>query len=444
MTAEIIELGRATPNRTPIAHIVHSGDTAFRKLESLYAKERITAQTILVDGSKASRQEEFIGLATESNVDVILDTKCAELSEVGKFAGRNKEAPWAKLNDDKAPVRLAESEFILGSNFDLFGQIARFAVTSGVTSVLAPTHYLRQGAQDKWWLIDLSSVGQLRSALDREGGANIRIDYPLIIKNVVLQNPKMRQRIIRELSPLPFDNLYVRASGLGKNAGPITIKRTFSALEDLKKLGKPVVLDHIGGLVGNAAIAFGVVSGLGRGIGERERFDASGWHTPPKERKPDEQGGGAGVRFKPPNSDLSFTKAELGKIISKPRGRRLLSCSNRKCCLNGYNSMQKDIRAHFAFQNSAGPAELSKVPDKNRVQHFLDTNLNTANRQARDLAMFDSGDEKLNNRLKKGRERSDLVSKTLETMASSFETSPFVPLIRRPTPTLTPRSKNNE
>ena len=44
--------------------------------------------------------------------------------------------------------------------------------------------------------------------------------------------------------------------------------------------GYPILLDHVGGLVGLGALAFGIVSGISHGIGERDRFDARSWHRP--------------------------------------------------------------------------------------------------------------------------------------------------------------------
>jgi hypothetical protein len=142
-----------------------------------------------------------------------------------------------------------------------------------------------------WFTLDREACTALRRALDREGGAAIAIDYPLMHSHVELENADRRRHLLAGLTDLPFDYLWVRASGLAPDAGPLTVRRFLSAMSDLRDLGQPIILDYLGGLLGSAAIAFGVASGKAHGIGERERFDVRDWHKPPRKKDPEQKFG---------------------------------------------------------------------------------------------------------------------------------------------------------
>ena len=152
------------------------------------------------------------------------------------------------------------------------------AAELGVTSVMSPTHILRPGVDNIWLPIDCRSVALLRAALDREAGRHVAIVYPLILPHTRLLDDQYMPRILAALHGLPVDNLVLRLSGFGADAGPLTVKRTLGAIQQLHVLGYPILLDYVGGLVGLGALAFGIVSGIAHGIGERDRFKAlSDW-----------------------------------------------------------------------------------------------------------------------------------------------------------------------
>lgn len=371
------------------------------------------ASAVIVDASKARHQREFIRSLRDGAADIILDTKAAELSEIGKFRGMARGAPWALSEEDRP---LAPADFEAGSNTDLYGKIARHAVELGVTAVMAPTHFLRHGADDPWLSMDRTAVHLLRMALDREGGAAIAIDYPLIAPHTRLLDAGHRLRLLEALQGLPIDNLMVRLSGFGADAGPLTIKRTLIALEELHRLGYPVVLDHVGGLVGLSAVAYGVASGIAHGIGEHDRFDAREWHKPPKERGPEARFGRA-TYIPLPGFDKSFRKADLQAIAAVTGGRRLVACQDRQCCAHGLSSMLENPRAHIAQQKHRAVAALQQVPDARRIGHFLDGEMRETERKAGDLARLNTGDYKLNMALAEGRKRIDSMARMYETLA---------------------------
>lgn len=426
MTAKVIELPTARPERTRIGHAIRTGESAYRQLGNLHAEGRLNASTMIIDASKAMFQKEFIVAVQESGGEVILDTKCAELSEIGRCNGYAKGAPWAKV-DEQRP--LVQSDYRPGANIDLYNSIARFAVELNVDAVFAPTHFIREGAKDDWWPIDCTTITLLRHALDSADGKHIGIDYPLIVKHTILNNEVYRRQLVAGLAELPFDNLFVRLSGFGSGAGPLTMKNTFAALNDLHMLGKPIVLDHVGGLVGIGALAFGRVSGIAHGIGERERFDASDWNKKPKQRDPSAPIGRA-TYIPVPGFDRGFLSRDIELIASTPKGRRLVSCGDRICCPHGFSSMQSNLRAHIASQKLKAVDDLAAVPDRHRIKHFIDSDMRNAERKARDLAQLSTGDEKLDKKLADGRKRIDSLARTFENLAEQPRGDALPPIIR--------------
>ena len=234
--AKVVQLQPTTTLRTPIGHAIRTGEASYRRLEDLHAEGRLPARAVIVDASKARFQREFVRSLRATNADVTLDPKVAELSEVGKFRGSAKESPWA-VDDNTRP--LEPEDFEPGAVTDLFGKFARMAAELDVTSVMAPTHLLRPGVDNLGLPIDCRSVGLLRDALDREAGRHVAIDYPLILPHTRLLDDRYLPRILTALRGLPVDNLVVRLSGFGADAGPFTVKRTLGAIEELQVLGYP-------------------------------------------------------------------------------------------------------------------------------------------------------------------------------------------------------------
>lgn len=203
-------------------------------------------------------------------------------------------------------------------------------------------------------------------------------------------------------------------------------------MPELQGLGYPILLDNIGGLVATGAAAFGFVSGIAHGLGERERFDARDWHKPPKERDPETPFARPNY-FPVPNFDRYFMLKDIQRIISAPGGRRLVSCQNRECCPHGLNSMLEKPRAHVAYQRFHSMKKLFETPDIHRAQHFLDTDMRNAERKARDLSRLKTGDDKVNKALASGRKRVDTMARMFETLTELDRAFPS-PLIRRAAP----------
>lgn len=380
--ATILPFPGASPaTATELAFFVRIGE-AHNKLADLQAGGRLPASRVVIDASRFRHQRDLIAAFREGGSEIVLDTEVAELAALGRFQGHSRNAPWAL-----GAELLGPDHFKSGAPSDVIGEIARFAVEKAVDAVLAPAHYLADPAYSDWLRVDRESCLALRKALDQEGGTHIRIDYPLIVRNSDLCDPMARGRYMESLSDLPVENAWVRSSGMGPQAGPLSVRRFISATSALHNLGKPLIADHIGGLVGEALLAFGAVSGVAHGIGERERFDASTWAKLPPERTEDEPFGRA-KRVQIPGLCKSLTIKELDLLEAARGGRRLLGCGDRRCCPHGLPDMRDDPRRHAAYQGFESLRRLQAVPDLLREHHFMNGAMSVAERTARQVKML--------------------------------------------------------
>src|SRR4051794_7178890 len=167
---------------------------------------------------------------------------------------------------------------------------------------------------------DMNSCAMLRRLLDVQGGRKIAIDYPLLISNSVLNDSAERKSLIAALGAVPFDSLWLRISGFGADATAAGLRKYITALQDFHALGKPIVMDGVGGLAG-LVLSFGGACGWSYGAAAKERCDASDWAKPPKG-----SGGGGGHNVLLHGIDRLLKKTEADAILSAPGARRLLSC----------------------------------------------------------------------------------------------------------------------
>jgi hypothetical protein len=382
MAAEIIPLPGTRGLTSPIAHYIRVGERGHLQLEELHARGRFHASRVVIDASWARYQRKFIAALYSDGIELVLDTKSAELSEPAKRNGFARHTPWAPEED----TRPLGGQYFQSGRHDIVPQIARFAVENNFSAVLAPCHFLRQGANDPWFDIDLRACERLRKALDESGGEKIAVDYSLIISHTLLRDEASRGALIGQLASIPFENLWIRASGFGSDGTAPGARSYINSLSALHNLGRPIISDYLGGLIGLGSVAFGAASGIAHGVGERERFDAGNWHEPPPDKKEDEEkkGGGRTNRVYIASIDRSLTVSELKALARARGGRRLLVCSERECC-SGLEDMINNWRAHFLKQRSNQIRRIEEVPDLRREDDFLSKELALADQQSRQI-----------------------------------------------------------
>lgn len=381
MCAQILPFRTSTPAlATAIGHFIRIG-SAHRKLADLHVASGFPATRIVVEASRVDRQNDLIAVMRDAGAEIVLDTEAAKLASLAKFAGHSRRAPWALPPNDGplGPERFQPHTFD-----DVLGQIARFAVAKKFDAVFAPAHFISDPSYRDWVKAAHEACIRFRETLDREGGANIAIDYPVIVTHAELNNADIRAELITSLASLPIENVWVRASCLDASPGPLTITRYLNAISHFHNLGKPIFADHLGGLTGLAALAFGTVSGIAHGIIERERFDASDWHKAPPPRADDASFGRA-VRISIPGLNRSATLKELELLATAKGGRRMVGCGDPTCRPCGYPEMTNDPRRHVEFQAFKAIDRLEGVPDLRREHFFLNGPMTEADRIGRQL-----------------------------------------------------------
>lgn len=405
-----------------IGHFLRVGTTGHRQIETLLGAGRMPVQSVVIEAGVASRQAELIALLRESGRELILDTNVAELSCIGKFEGNAKGAPWATFDSPLTP-----DHFARGSNYDLMGKIARFAVQFQFDVVHAPTHMLA-GSTSPWFVVDRTSCLALRRALDSEGGKDIAIDYSLMTSFASLRDPIQRRAFIETIMDLPVDNVWFRISGFGADATAMGIRRYIAALSEFLRIGKPIIADGIGGLAALASVAFGAASGISHGAAEKERFDAADWDKPRSSG-----GGGNERRFLVSGLDRLLNMKQMRILMAAQGGRRICSCNDPSCCPHGWDDTLKDPKGHYLFQRSKQISALSAIPDSRRIDHFLSQELAEASRTARKAARIRVSDDSLRETLFRSSERIDRISGILEELRNTMGDGPRSAPIRRST-----------
>lgn len=381
-TAQILPFPAAPIDKSPLAFFVRVG-SAHKKFANLYASGRMPATRVVVDASRVKFQSDFLKSLGEDGVEIVLDTEVAELSSPRKFLGPSRTSPWVKADFRRA---FQPEDFSDEAVEQLSDKIAQFAVLNRVQTVLSPSHYLSDPTFGGWFEIDRRLCLSLRRALDRNGGSSIAIDYEIIVSAAELRDVALRGDIVSGLSELPAENVWVRASGLSGQIGPLQAKRLLDALDSFHNLGRPIVVDYLGGLAGLTTLAFGSASGVAHGIAERERFDARHWHLDPIERGESHEGFGPTVRIEIPGLGRTTTRKELELLAKAPGGRKLCSCPDRHCCPHGLEDMIRDPRSHAAFQAFKGIRLLEDVPPSRREEYLLSGPIAEAASKARQVA----------------------------------------------------------
>jgi len=377
MSATVIEF-KSTAH--PIAQFARI-DAAHRRMGELYATGRLPIQRAVFDASRIESQKELVDALHQDGIEIVLDTEVAELAAKEKFQTHVKKAPWASAADDG----FLDVSYFDGSlsQTNIIKWIARFAVKHKVDTVLAPTHFLADKDFSGWLPIDTKNCQALRKALDEEGGNQIAIDYPIIHLHSAINQATFRQTIGERIIDLPVDNIWIRASGLGNEPRPLVMRQFLSSLYDLQSTDKPLIVDHVDGLMAQALVAFGGASGVAQGIGERNLYNASTWHKLPKERDENSEFRRAS-RFPISGLGRSLAKKELRLLLSAKGGQKYCSCQD-SCCPHGFSDMIADPRQHAARQIIAPIQALEEIPYLNREKFFIDEPLLNAERLARNI-----------------------------------------------------------
>ena len=378
MSGNVVEF--KSPTR-PIAQFVRINDAHIRFLE-LHEAGKLPIERAVFDASRISRQKALIQALKNEGVEIVLDPETAELAAREKIKTHVRKAPWAAI----AEGGLLHSSYFDGTftQANVIRSIAEFAVDCKVDTVLAPTHYLADKDFGGWLSVDYGSCLSLRNELDKLGAKNIAIDYPVLHNHTALNHQETRNEIIKQIVDLPIDNLWIRASGFGGNEPkPQSVRQFLTSLFDFQRAKMPIIMDHSDGLIAQSLLAFGGISGIAHGIGERGSFSAASWHKEPQARD-ESKPFGRTTYLEIPGLGRRLKAKEVQLLATAKGGHKYLGCQD-PCCKHGVKDMIADPRQHAAYQAISPIKKLSEVPDLNRESYFIDKPLLEAEQLARNI-----------------------------------------------------------
>jgi len=227
----------------------------------------------------------------------------------------------------------------------------------------------------------------------------------------VLKDANERRKLLQDVSSLPIENVWLRASGFGATATGAATRHFIEVVRDLHEIGRPLIADAVGGLSGLAAVAFGAVGAVSHGVGQRESFDAGQWKRPSNGG-----GGGTGVRVYVAELDRYFREDQLNAIFRVRRSRALLACNDPTCCHNGVEDMVESSHSHFITQRFKQLDDLATVPELRRTQHFMLRYVDPAVRTSRLAARLNIEDEGVARTISEAKVRLGRLRETLTNL----------------------------
>ena len=384
-----------------LANYIRVGFKNFRKIEDLHASGKLSSQRVIIDANYANSQIELLNTLRATGSDIVLDVKAAEASQIGTFESSVRHLPWA--NKDRL---LELSDFSDSKIRQCVTKIAEFATEYKFSSVLSPSHFL-DSARSEWRSIDIDLCCALHEALSELGSSEISIDYTLNTNMKVLSDESNRKALIRSLSNLPFENLWLRIGGFGNDASPAALRRYINSAWDFQNLNKPIVADHVGGFIGLSLLAFGAVGGIAHGVATKERFNTRSWTHKSKFT------GGIKPRFYFHELDLFLSLDQANTLLSGRGVKSYLACLDSNCCRHGINNMKNNCDEHFMFQRSKQFNALSNTPSSRRVDYFLNNPLRNAIQMIRKTENVKLMDDKLKLKVSKHARRLERIESVL-------------------------------
>lgn len=355
------------------------GHTDHKLLCQLISEGRAGITGAIFDAAFSEEQAELLAAINGRNLWSVLDPKALELSTPAGFTARRRALPWAGTRPHAASD-------LAGEKAKQFAQqIAEFAIEHKYSAVLAPAHYLSRGYSDPWLTVDIQVLELLREQLDRNGGKDKAIYYPLCTPTSVFFDPAQRLALKQAFgAALMPDALWLRIHPFGGHSGHVTLESYIRSARDMQQMGVPLVGEKVGS-VGNALIAFGALGGLDLGISSGEKFDYN--------RLLKKSTGGKG--FAPHRGVLinglgvTLGSKTAGALFENRTVRAQYGCHDTSCCRNGYTDTLKDPRRHFVLSRLTEVSQLGTVPYQDRPSAYLEKFLRPATDRLGRVAQMD-------------------------------------------------------
>ncbi len=244
-------------------------------------------------------------------------------------------------------------------------QIVEAAANDGFTQILGPTHLLN-GPNDPWLSRDIAMMNWTADEITR-GGKELDLIYSLAVPMTVLRNTVERRAVIAALADAPCSAIWLKVQNFGDDATGEKVAAYIDACQEFHERGLPLVGDHIGGLPGLGAAAFGAVGGIAHGVTMQQIFTSSGWRSPRVKGS-----GGPSWRVYISQLDLLLkpkTAREL--FVESPRIKAMCGCRDTHFCPHGIGDMLDHPARHAIYQRAREIERLGAVPQSLRASQYL-------------------------------------------------------------------------
>jgi hypothetical protein len=400
---------RSRPTPQNLAFFVRVGRNDHKELLDLIATGENGIFGFVIDAQNVDRHRELITEARNRNYDLILDPKTQPMGFVGGHTDTLAVLPWAMGRHHNVV------DFDGAAGHTRAAQIVAMAVSNGFTQVLGPTHLLN-GPNDPWLRRDITMMGWTADEIARSG-ADIDLIYSLAVPMEVLRRSGERQALIDAISDAPCSAIWLKIENFGDDATGEKTAAYIEACRAFHARGLPIVGDHVGGLPGLGALAFGAIGGVAHGVTIQQSFKAGTWRRPSKSA-----GGGPSWRVYLPQLDMLLkpSKAEALLAVS-PRIRARCGCRDTHCCPHGIRDMIGRPARHAMYQRAREIEMLSGTPQTMRATRYLEERVRRVSDDVAAIAAATGFDEDLQKSLSR---KQGEISRFRQAVAHLAESSP--------------------
>lgn len=408
MSGRLIRFRPVRSAPQPLGLYFRVGRNDQRDLLNLIAAGDAGCFGLVLDPTLVGTQKEIRDRALARRLDVILDPRTQPAALIGGFTPSLGKLPWGlgRMHERR------DFEGVDGRR--LIGGMAQFVLDHGFTQVLAPTHLLREESEP-WFETDLESASTMRDELNRRGGEAIPVVYPLAISYALLRNQGQREYLVEELKKAPIDSLWLQVDGFGASSTGAAVRTFLETATDFHALGKPIVADRAGGVVGLSLLAFGGVGGLSHGVTVGQSFDSAHWRRPRAQNS-----FGSAHKVYLPQIDMQLSRKEAETLFALgPKARAHFVCRDTSCCPRNMADMTENAARHFLYQRINEVAGLSQIPDAFKPARFVEEHLRMATDRLVAAAALPFKDPEFAKRVHHQRKRLDMMRVILGKLANA-------------------------
>lgn len=332
-----------------LLHLIRTGE------ESIFG--------FVIEAHNIERHKDLITEARQRDFDVILDPKIQQMGFPGAHTEGLAALPWGLDRHHNV------TDFDGSEGRRRAAQIVEAAVSNGFTQILGPTHLLNS-PNDPWLRRDIAMMGWTADEIARND-KELDLIYSLAVPMTMLRNTTERRALIAALGDAPSGSIWLKVQNFGDDATGEKLAAYIDACREFHERGLPLVGDHIGGLPGLGALAFGAVGGIAHGVTMQQNFRAAGWRNPRVKGN-----GGPSWRVYISQLDL-LLKPKMARELfaASPKVRATCGCRDTHCCPHGTRDMLDHPARHATYQRAREIEQLTTVPQSLRATQYLNQNV---------------------------------------------------------------------